>query len=672
MAMMIAKFHKLLQSKILWLVILVVIALAFGIGGVALRGCDPSTDRYQENMSAGTLMGEPVDRREYRQAYFNVYLGLNLAYGNVPINKQVDAYLRDAAWKRLAALRRAAELGLQAVDSEIVEAIRSYPMFADESGRFNIQRYRAFVQQYLRQLRVSEVGFERYVREEITLQKMRRLIGQAVLLSPTELERTFHSISDLFSVDYVTVPRSAVTNDVEVTEAEARALFEADPEIYRLPEQVSVRYVRLAVTNYYDAEYTPDEEAMLAYYNRHIDDYIKEDETNGLDDIEIPAETETALDAPDDAAEAAAEADAVPADTNAALTLQGLDAPDAIESAAFEDAAATDDFFSALSDLSLLSTDAVETVYYSFEEVRGEIEDALRREAALEKAREEAVAMVNRMVPPRRGEAESFDDVVKGEGLDIRHTGFFSMMEGPADEDLPPEFARAAFTLRDNIDEYFSDPLTAEDGVYILALNERRESRVPAFEDVRERVMEDARIEAVARALEERAEDIRTAAMKAMEEGVAFTNAVAEMGLEPRSKNEFSASSNMQIDELDSEADPYLMDRLIRASVDRNGGEFADPVPTEDGVMLIYVRERKAGDPATFMSIREQIVESVRRERIGRLFEDWQESLLSTNQFQPKIPRFVEDDDDDRDEDEEEEAAPTDAPDGTDADAESS
>jgi hypothetical protein len=66
MAMMISKFHKLIQSRILWGVFLIVIVFSFVIWGMVWPSEMEEADRIN---AAGMLDGEPVSHGEFRAAY---------------------------------------------------------------------------------------------------------------------------------------------------------------------------------------------------------------------------------------------------------------------------------------------------------------------------------------------------------------------------------------------------------------------------------------------------------------------------------------------------------------------------------------------------------------------------------------------------------------------------
>ena len=59
MAMLISKFHRLIQSKLVWAVILVIIVFSFVIWGTQM----PTKSDRDQASSPGTLKGEAVDAK---------------------------------------------------------------------------------------------------------------------------------------------------------------------------------------------------------------------------------------------------------------------------------------------------------------------------------------------------------------------------------------------------------------------------------------------------------------------------------------------------------------------------------------------------------------------------------------------------------------------------------
>ncbi|MCK5676717.1 MAG: hypothetical protein KAH99_06845, partial [Verrucomicrobia bacterium] len=80
-AMMISKFHKIIQSKIVWTAFAILISVAFvGIyTGQKASGGNQRVDTKKEVV--GRLYGEDVSRFEYGKAYQSVYVMYTMMMG---------------------------------------------------------------------------------------------------------------------------------------------------------------------------------------------------------------------------------------------------------------------------------------------------------------------------------------------------------------------------------------------------------------------------------------------------------------------------------------------------------------------------------------------------------------------------------------------------------------
>jgi hypothetical protein len=564
MAMLISKFHRLIQSKLVWAVILVIIVFSFVIWGTQM----PTKSDRDQASSPGTLKGEAVDAKVFRQMYFNTYLSVIMSVGRqINITPEIDVQLRKAAWQRLAALNQARDLGLSASDDEVAMAIQQYEAFQTE-GQFNKAIYKSFAQQFLASLGFTERMFEEHVREEIVMQKTRMIVDRGTLVTPTELKRAFSSVTDKFKVDYVVIKPGLVTNEVKVGRDEARAYFDKDPAAFTLPEKVTVQVVR-----FNDAPFIPQvrvtEEDIRSYYDENIADFEVED-TNAL-------------------AEAA---------TNLLATVGKVTRP--------------------------------------FDEVKQDIANQLIQKAAREKSADQAMNFVVALTPDRDGKAPSFEAVASNFNAKVSQLGPFGLEEELDGVDAGPAFNRAAFELTEGEDTHFSNPVDGEEGVYVLGLVSREAPRVPTFDEVEKDVTPKAYDQALADALSRKSAEVRDTVDKAMQNGQSFTEALIAFGLEPEKSLEFTSSTDM-------ENTPYG-EVLMRGVMLSNRGELSELLPARDAVLIAYTADRIAGDPASFGSIKGQLVNTIRRQYGRTTFDAWQEDLLKQANFQDRQAAPAEED----------------------------
>ena len=134
MAMMISKFHKLIQSKVVWGAFAVLISVAFvGVYTPGAKSRKEAAQDRQANQVAGKLFGEEVSRIEFGRAYQNIYVMYTMMLGQaININEEIDVAFRKAAWQRLAALKKAGQLGITATPEQTIEMIQRQPIFQNQ------------------------------------------------------------------------------------------------------------------------------------------------------------------------------------------------------------------------------------------------------------------------------------------------------------------------------------------------------------------------------------------------------------------------------------------------------------------------------------------------------------------------------------------------------------
>lgn len=266
MAMLITRFHKLIQSKVLWYIILGVIVVSFVGFFTPTMG---SGSRQRKAGPAGELFGKKVSREEYDRAKYHTYIWYILSSGRmIPMTDELTAELRKEAWRRVAVLRKAQNEKVLVADPEVVQQMQAMPLFRAENGAFDPNVYKAV----LKQLDLSPRQAEELFREQIAIYKLMYRPAQAALIAPYELKRAYHLYTDRFVLDYVVVPRTQVEKTVTVSKEAAQALFAENPETFRMPAKVRVSYVEFPVSNFLAKAEIP-EGAALQVYNRNIENY---------------------------------------------------------------------------------------------------------------------------------------------------------------------------------------------------------------------------------------------------------------------------------------------------------------------------------------------------------------------------------------------------------------
>jgi len=483
MTMMISKFHKLIQSKILWIIFAVMIICSFVVWAIPWPA---RQELAQETRSAGKLFEKSISYEEFRHARANTYLTLVMMYRQQPkMNPELNIELEKSAWRRIASMKQAEKLGITADNAEVVQAIKGQPMFLNEQRQFDPRYYQQFAKGFLRSLGVTEPQFEEYIREEIILQKLRNMVSQALIIPPYEIKRTYDTVNDILNVEYVQITPDTVEDEVEVSDEDIALYFEKNNEDFTIPPKTSVRYIKIPVADFLDQVEVTDDD-VLTYYTDHQDDYAT---TNAVTDS-----TTTSDEAVD---QAIAELD------------QNQDA---------------------------LS-------YTPLEDVSEEIKDILTKKATREFASTKATDFVMSLVPDRAGLAPSFEESAEKFGFDVATTAPFSLHETIEGIDAGDDFNGDAFELQDTPNDYFSNAILGSNYVYVIATGTKEPARVPELTEVEDDVREAARFNAIVDAMMATSVKLKDEAEKALEDGKTFGDIAAQYDLEVTIETNLSASA---------------------------------------------------------------------------------------------------------------------------------
>lgn len=268
--MLITRFNRLIRNRFIWGAFAVLVSITFVGFFTDIKGCEPA-HRGPEESSAGMLEGKPVPYSEWLSARFHALLRLRLMAGqDVTLTPQVETFLHREAWKRLAVLHLVRKLGLEPSDAELAAYVQRDPIF-QENGRFTRNRYYQVMAFLSRHFRIEPHQYEAFLREELAIDKVRRAVSAASWSAPFEVERLVRNFSDAFTVEFIEVPYITFTRGVTVSNEEVRALYDADPEAFRLPEMVQVRYVDFPFADYGDEAVRA--EAVTNFYAEHIREF---------------------------------------------------------------------------------------------------------------------------------------------------------------------------------------------------------------------------------------------------------------------------------------------------------------------------------------------------------------------------------------------------------------
>jgi peptidyl-prolyl cis-trans isomerase D len=135
--------------------------------------------------------------------------------------------------------QEAERLGLAASDAELADKIRK--QFSDASGQFvGFERYKESVT-----ARYGDIEkFEDDMRDEIAQEKLRAFVSASVNVSDAEVEEEYKRRNTSFDVSYVAVSADKLAEKIQPSDEELRSYYESHKTDYRyLEPQKKVRYI---------------------------------------------------------------------------------------------------------------------------------------------------------------------------------------------------------------------------------------------------------------------------------------------------------------------------------------------------------------------------------------------------------------------------------------------
>jgi len=575
MVMMISKFNKLLGSKLVWIIFILLVIFAF------VFSFTPGSSGMLEaarDTSVATLNGETIDYATLR--INQSYEELSLAMRN---QNAAGADLEQNAYQRIALLTKAEALGIKTTDADLNQAIKQSPLF-QKDGKFDPNIYQNIVVAINQNFSLSAGQFETFLRQELVLQKVRNLMYNSSLIAPGEIREIYKNINDLFTVEYVNLTPGLI-QDLEITDEQLLAFYEENKESYYTPAEARVQYIEIPYNSFEDTVELSEDD-LYAYYEAN------------------PAEFTRTV-------------------TNTVDTVATTNVIDSVENTnGVELAAATNNIDDILN---VVDDSAITTTNLSFEEVRETIVPKLKsiksKSIAIDKAEVISIDVAQ--------ENPDFSAVCQTNKVEVKETPMFA--QGGIIENIDPviNLSQVAFEL--NISSQYervTDTLEGTNAVYVAYLTEAVAPRIKTFEEMETIISIQAEQYYIRQELASKADEIRTSLVKSAKETGTFKEAAASQNLEIESTIPFSHAGN----EL---ADSPIASFIYSAVGNLPKGTISEVISHPGGQIILYIAERKPSDMADYDTTKIEIENSLNAGKANLLMEEFQKYIMEQGDFTP-------------------------------------
>ena len=235
------------HQRWLWIVIIAAVIFSFVIyfspnqsGGGMGRGDN------QIGLLDGQAVGEQQLRDTMREAELSGFLRFGENYRSARA-EQMGFNVKQETMQRLFLGRRIKESGIQVSDTAVATWIKEYL----KDPKTGVVNFDGFVKNALTPAGFTESQFLDFVRHEVGVQELERLVGVAgQLVTPQEAEAAFRRENETLTVSLVSFASSNYVAGVSLEDVKIGEFFTNRLAAYRIPERVTVTYVRFDATNF--------------------------------------------------------------------------------------------------------------------------------------------------------------------------------------------------------------------------------------------------------------------------------------------------------------------------------------------------------------------------------------------------------------------------------------
>ncbi len=266
----------------------------------------------------------------------------------------------------------------------------------------------------------------------------------------------------------------------------------------------------------------------------------------------------------------------------------------------------------------------------SLADAKQQIKDELRHQSAMIEARRKANLFgTGLMEQPQADTLATFEKFAAAQGQQVKVTEPFDRMSG-LDTNFPAEFRQKALILNTNAAVVFN-PIIGENALYVIALHSRVPSEMPLFEKIQDKVTTDYRQQQALDLARKAATNFYATATNALPQKKSFADVAGEQNVTLITPPPFSPSTST-LTNLDSRLNLRMLHQFAS---ELKPGEVSRIVPSAEGAMLIYLRERKPADEAKMQAELPEFIRRLRIYRQNEAFNQWLRKQIEQAKVMP-------------------------------------
>lgn len=251
-------FQQHFRTIFFVLLAILIVSFVFTIG--AAPGIGNAERGALSRTFYGVNLGSP---EESAQLFGDANLSVLLQAGFQALD---EGQLQDYAFQRHAALHLADQLNLPRPSrDEIAEHIKTLRMFSGQNGEFDPQAYSRFRDSLKTNPRFNEAVLARVLADDLRYQRLQALLGGPGYVLDRDVQEQIERADTSWQINVASIDYASFNPDLNPTEEELKAWFEANAFRYEVPPQVRVSYVEFPAAAFAD-QVTLTEAEVRAYY----------------------------------------------------------------------------------------------------------------------------------------------------------------------------------------------------------------------------------------------------------------------------------------------------------------------------------------------------------------------------------------------------------------------
>jgi peptidyl-prolyl cis-trans isomerase D len=527
--------------------------------------------------------------------------------------------------QRQALIAEAQHLGLKATDEAVREELQHgrYSQVFFPGGNFIGQ---PAYEQMLQDHDLTPTLFERSVKEDILIDKLRSLVAGSAMVTDAEIQQRFEKENGKVKFDYAVLRKDDILKGLHPTDPELKAFYDRNKATYNnsIPEKRKIKYVVIDSAKLQSAAQVSPQE-LQAYYDQHRDEYRVPEQVNvrqiliktplpgadgkvdqkGVDDAhkkadDVLKQLKAGAKFEDLAKKYSEDPSSKDGGSVGWIKRGGFPVPE-VDKAAFSlSKGGTSDVINAGYAFVILRIDDKQDAHLkTLAEVKDQIEPILKQQKAQQAAESQASALLS------QARAGGLDKAAAAKNLPVVATDFISSTDTLPGIGTAPQFTEAVFAAAEKSPP---EQIQVPQGFAIFELEAIKPAATPTFEEIRSRVETEFKNERSGTLLTQKTQELSDRA-KADHD---LKKAAKELGATMKTSD--FVLPDGQVPDIGS------MSGAAAVAFTLKPGDISGPVDSGNTGAVLAILEKQAPTEADFAAKKDQIRDTLMQGKQSELF----------------------------------------------------